>query len=147
MTKRSAVSQPDDQSCVVFKVLQRGADGKKLFSGWMSGPLRYQYRKKVVNKPDLGKFFAFDSLETALSWVSFIAGSNYTEVWEAVAQGVEKARVMGELGWGMGRDEALFFWHSYYSGRLPSNWNHVPRGTVFCSSLKLRKKVAITSAP
>jgi hypothetical protein len=136
---------------VVFKVLQRSADGKKLFSGWMSGPLRYQYRKKAVNKPDLGKFFAFDSLEAALSWVSFIDGNNYTEVWEAVAQGVEKASVIGESSWGMGRSEALFFWHAYYSGKFPSNsnsdWNHAPRGTVFCSSLKLREKVAIDSAP
>jgi hypothetical protein len=108
------------------------------------------YIPNVVAKPKIGKIFCFESLSTArLNFGSHIYRSLAYEIWEAEGYGAVKPEidmVFDPIYLHANRNEiALELW-----GKIPatSSWKfdankiYLMKGTLFCKSIKLLRKVA-----
>jgi hypothetical protein len=129
----------------VWKVLRRveGLGGKEaLVSAWIDSEMRYNYSTNRENVPRIGKFLAFESLGDAVRFIPNVASYGLdwgSEIWECESGGVEAATRICFGTCNLSKESALTFWtnpNTYFNPSVP------PAGTVFCSTLKLKKKVA-----
>jgi hypothetical protein len=106
-----------------------------------SSPYGLTYKTTVINKPKIGKIFVFDSLENAILFIFDCTATRIVtnEIWECEASGVTPA--VGAVYTNHFED----FWNKESNDYLNKSQKFsglgLPEGSLYCSSLKLIKKV------
>ncbi len=123
---------------VVYKVLWERERG--LWSGGIAKPgVAMRYKLNEVNYPTIpgSKLFAFQTLKQAKTWV-IDKGFGSRVIYSAETPSVTVPDFMWDTYWLDLKDRFLAFWKS--PSRCTYTSDDVPRGTVWCPSLKLLEK-------
>lgn len=118
-----------------FKILQKA--NNSLYSYFLRYSDSYiEYSTTEVNYPTIGKLFVFDTYENAKNEID---GEGYLEIWECFAEDLEILPIDYRIPLGPPLSEVKRFWED---NEIKLGYEmYVPKGTCFCSSLKLIRKV------
>ena len=133
----------------VYKVLTR--HNKKLYSLLKIYeveeriPLVQRYMTNQVNKPKVGKIFAFDTFEAADEYIRLhVSYGGYKKliVYEATTSKVSQPPSNKVPLHNSDNDIIIEFWKNKLKNLIPWLVNDIPSGTVFCDDVTLVKCVS-----
>lgn len=118
-----------------FKILQKR--NNSLYSYFLRYSGSYiEYSVTEVNLPKIGKLFVFDTYKNAKEEAGYREG---LEIWECYAEDLEILPLNYIIPIGPPIEEVINFWKS---GRTePGYQMYIPKGTCFCSSLRLIRRI------
>ncbi len=132
---------------IVYKVVSISNSDKWLLSynlPWSRSLLCVEYKVGETTQPKIEgtPLMAFRSLKDVRKFLGGTLKSDYSEVYEAEAEIFDEdlPLLIGDLQ--HTTVAAKCFWEEIQEGKTPFNSLPAPKGTVFCKSIKLIKKVS-----